>query len=91
RTFQDVKSKLLSQLTNAGNPIIRVLDANHENRGELLLQHDHQGVDLRLDWAQEVLGAIQRVWKRPVELHTSVEGKGTRLRVAGDDYTQKPL
>ena len=45
RQFNEVKQKLLFQLTNAGNPIIRVLDANLSNRGELLARaraHGHR-------------------------------------------------
>lgn len=91
RQFQEVKSKLLSQLTNAGNPIITVLDANLENKGELLLEHQHLGVDLRLDWATEVLRALQRLWKRPVAIHTVVEEKPTRLRIDGDDFTRRSI
>jgi stage V sporulation protein R len=91
REFQQVKEKLLSQLTNAGNPIICVEDANHGNRGELLLRHDHQGVDLRLDWARETLRATERVWKRPIELHTLVDGKPTLLRFDGSEHIQRPL
>lgn len=90
RQFEEVKKRLLFQLTNAGNPVIRVLDANHNNRGELLLEHDHQGIDLRLDWAREVLRAIARLWRRPVELHTIIEKKPSALRFDGSDHTQKP-
>merc|ERR1711916_189411 len=75
RAFQDVKEKLLFQLTNAGNPIISVTDSNHRNRGELLLYHDHQGVDLRKDYAEAVLTSLQRIWRRPVELETRLEEK----------------
>ncbi|NIR42145.1 MAG: SpoVR family protein, partial [Actinobacteria bacterium] len=32
RQFEQVKQRLLFQLTNAGNPVIRVVDANHNNR-----------------------------------------------------------
>ena len=91
RTFSEVKGKLLSTLTNAGNPIIEVLDANHENRGELLLTHKHQRVDLRLDWAQEVMKSLFRVWRRPVELHTVIEEKQSALRYDGDEFTQSAL
>ncbi|MEZ4286607.1 MAG: SpoVR family protein [Polyangiales bacterium] len=49
RQFKEVKEQLLAAITNAGNPIVEVMDANHENRGELLLTHVHQGVDLRQD------------------------------------------
>jgi stage V sporulation protein R len=91
RKFQEVKEKLLFQLTNAGQPFIRVLDSNLGNRGELLLEHDHQGIDLRTDWAKEVLRALVRVWRRPVEIHTKVEGKATMLRFDGKEHIQRPL
>jgi stage V sporulation protein R len=91
RTFSDVKKQLLTSLTNAGNPIISVVDANHGNRSELLLQHTHQGADLRLDWAKEVTKALSRVWTRPVEVHTIVDEKPTALRYDGRDYAQTAL
>jgi stage V sporulation protein R len=68
---------------------VYVVDANHENRGELLLEHGHQGIDLRLDWAQEVLRSLVRVWRRPVELHTIVDAKSTTLRFDGKEHTQR--
>ena len=83
REFEKVKQKLLLQLTNAGNPVIRVKDANYKNRGELLLEHDHQGVDLRLDYAERVLEALVRVWKRPVCVATRVGEKFTIFRYDG--------
>ena len=58
REFKAVKEKLLFQLTNGGNPFIYVEDANYDNRGELLLRHDHQGLDLRQDYAKEVLRSL---------------------------------
>lgn len=91
RVFNDVKSKLLSALTNGGNPLIAVVDANHGNRSELLLQHVHQGVDLRLDWAEDVMQALYRVWTRPVELHTVVGDKAVALRFDGSEHSQKGL
>jgi stage V sporulation protein R len=91
RQFHEVKNKLLFQLTNAGNPLIYVEDANHGNRGELLLGHDHHGVDLRLDWARETLSALERLWKRPVELHTVLDEKPTLLRYDGAEHVQRAL
>jgi len=91
RKFKEVKDKLLFRLTNAGNPFIYVDEANYANRGELLLWHDHQGVDLRLDWAREVLRSIVRVWKRPVEIHTLFDGKPSLLRFDGNEHVQRAL
>jgi stage V sporulation protein R len=87
REFRAVKEKLLFQLTNGGNPVIYVEDANHENRGELLLRHDHQGTDLRQDYAKEVLRSLLRMWKRPVNLNTAIEGKPSMLRYDGKEHS----
>ena len=89
RDFQNVKQKLLAQLTNAGNPIICVDDANFENRGELLLHHEHQGVDLQGDYAREVMASLVRVWKRPVNLETVVDNKPTTLRYDGKEHSSR--
>jgi stage V sporulation protein R len=91
RKFKEVKEKLLFSLTNAGQPFIFVEDSNLNNRGELLLVHDHQGIDLRVDWAREVLKALERVWRRPVEIHTKVESKPTTMRFDGKEHVQRPL
>ncbi len=89
REFKAVKEKLLFQLTNGGNPFIYVDDANYDNRGELLLKHDHQGLDLRQDYAKEVMRSLMRVWKRPVNVVTVAEGKPVVLRFDGKDQTSR--
>ncbi|HET9957653.1 MAG TPA: SpoVR family protein [Polyangiaceae bacterium] len=90
REFRQVKEKLLSQLTNFGNPVISVLDANFDNRGELLLRHDHRGIDLRSDYAKETLTALHRVWRRPVCLATQLDGKRALLRYDGKEHSSRP-
>jgi stage V sporulation protein R len=91
REFKQVKEKLLFQLTNAGSPFIYVEDANYENRGELLLRHDHQGMDLRVDYAKEVMRGLFRIWKRPVITQTIGDGKAVLLRYDGREHTTKTL
>jgi stage V sporulation protein R len=91
REFKAVKEKLLFQLTNAGNPFIYVEDANFENRGELLVRHDHQGLDLRQDYAREVMRSLVRIWKRPVNVSTTAEGKPVMLRYDGREHTTRHL
>src|SRR6478609_6968687 len=87
REFQAVKEKLLAQLTNFGNPTIFVEDANYENRGELLLMHEHRGVDLRNDYARETMASLVRIWKRPVSLATQLDGKRALLRYDGKEHS----
>jgi len=90
REFQKVKDKLLFSLTNFGNPIIRVIDANYSNRGELLLEHEHMGVDLRRDYAQAALAALVRCWKRPVAVATTVDKKPVLVRYDGSEHSESP-
>lgn len=87
RDFKDIKEKLLFQLTNFGQPFIRVLDANFENRAELMLGHRHEGVDLRVDYARAVLENLHKVWRRPVHILTKVDNKGRLLTFDGQDQT----
>jgi stage V sporulation protein R len=91
REFKQVKEKLLFQLTNFGHPFIRVVDANHGNRGELLLEHQHGGTDLRADHARETLIALARIWKRPAAVSTRVDNKPVLLRYDGKEHSTQPF
>ncbi len=75
REFLEVKAMLLKQLTNFGQPMILVEDANYKNRGELLLFHKHDGQDLKLDYAKETLQNMAALWSRPVHIRTTSDGK----------------
>ncbi|MBY0460132.1 MAG: SpoVR family protein [Gemmataceae bacterium] len=88
REFQKIKQRLLFSLTNFGKPWIYVLDGNHRNRGELLLRHEHQGVDLKVGEARDVLANIQCMWSRPVHLETISDGQPTVLSFDGTEHTQ---
>jgi stage V sporulation protein R len=90
REFKEIKEKLLFQITNFGNPYIRVVEANYANRGELLLEHQHMGMDLRADYARETLGALVRVWKRPALVATKIENKPVLIRFDGKEHSTTP-
>jgi stage V sporulation protein R len=75
RDFKNVKEKLLSSLTNQGQPHISVVDGNYENRGEILLFHKHQGADLDMKFARETMRSIFMMWSRPIHIQTEVEGR----------------
>lgn len=91
RQFGEVKNKLLDQLTNFGQPIIDVVDGNHDNRGELRLKHAHTGSDLKLDWAESTLRNLTRLWKRPVVLDTVLDAKPSRLRHDGESFERSRI
>ena len=86
-----VKQALLFQFSNGGWPVIEVLDANFANRGEMCLIHRHVGVDLRWDWARDVLANLTLLWKRPVRLETRRGVKPVRLGHDGENATEDVL
>jgi stage V sporulation protein R len=72
-------------------PWIYVIDGNHRNRGELLLRHVYEGVELKLDEARDTLANIQYIWARPVHLETVINDKPTLLSFDGTDHTQQTI
>lgn len=88
RTFAKIKQQLLQQLTNFGHPMIAVADANFGNRGELLLEHQFEGVEIQMDRARETLKGLYRVWKRPVNLMTVLSGTPKIISFDGTEYRE---
>ena len=91
REFPKIKERLLFALTNFGRPLIRIMDANYENRGELYLLHQHSGVDLKLDEAEATLRNIHTLWTRPVHLETRIEDKPKLLSFDGQEHHRRSL
>jgi stage V sporulation protein R len=85
RDWRLVKQRLLFSLTNAGQPIIRVVDANHANRGELYLKHQFEGVPLDAEKAKDTLKNLFRVWRRPVHLESVEDDRGRLLSYDGSE------
>lgn len=86
KDFLAIKQKLLSQLTNFGQPIIEVEDGNYMNRKELLLAHTHYGVDLDVGFANETLRNLYAIWRRPVNLRTKYEDKEVVFSFDGKEF-----
>jgi stage V sporulation protein R len=73
KDFKAIKQKLLFYMTNFGQPIISLEDDNWHNRGELLLTHHHEGMDLQPDYLQATLKNLWTIWSRPVHLSTTMQ------------------
>lgn len=75
RSFERIKRYLLFRYTNFYQPIIKVVDGNYSDNGELYLKHDHKGVDLDY-WSEggmhvkDVLERLYKLWGRAVYLET---------------------
>jgi len=91
RDFQKIKEKLLFQLTNRGQPFIYVTDGNYLNKGELLLWHKYQGLDLDVKWAKETMASLAEIWRRPVNVETEVDGQKKLFTYSNGEFTEKFL
>ena len=91
RDFRKVKEKLLFQITNLGQPFIYVTDGNFQNKGELLLWHKHQGLDLDVRWSRETMRSISEIWKRPINVETEVDGQKKLFSYTNGEFTEKFL
>jgi len=89
RDWRKVKEQLLFSRSNFGNPVILVEDANFENRGELLLTHKHEGVDLEFEKAVDTLKNVQALWRRPVSMYTKWNSQGKLLTFDGKEIHEK--
>jgi stage V sporulation protein R len=85
RDWRVVKQRLLFSLTNLGQPIVHVVDANHDNRGELYLKHHFDAVPLDGEKARDTLKNLFRIWRRPVHLESKDDD---RTRVLSFDGTE---
>lgn len=91
RDYRKVKEKLLFQLTNMGQPFVYIMDGNFQNKGELLLWHKHQGLDLDVRWSRETMRSLNEIWKRPVNVETEVDGQKKLFTYAQGEFSEKFL
>jgi len=89
RDWREVKEKMLAMLTNGGQPLIRVVDANHKNRAELLLKHEHHAQDLDLNYARATLANVSAIWGRPASLETQIDGVKRVFSFANGDFSEE--
>ena len=88
RDFPMIKKQLLFQLTNFGQPIIQVENANFENRGELLLTHLFEGIEMQPDYMKETMKNLAMLWTRPVNLATVIDNQPKLVRFDGKEFKE---
>ena len=91
RDFKAIKAQLLFQMTNFGQPIIKIENANFENRGELLLHHVHEGLDLQPNYMDATMRNLFALWKKPINLVTLMDNEPQLFRFDGTEYTKHSL
>ncbi|MCI5071730.1 SpoVR family protein [bacterium] len=83
--FDKFKKQFVVQLSSMHGPPIYIVDQNDKSK-ELVLEHQHEGIDLKQDWAKETLKNIFFCWEKPISLLTVVSEKETRIYYDGKSF-----
>ncbi|MES3036608.1 MAG: SpoVR family protein, partial [Bdellovibrionota bacterium] len=89
--FKAIKAKLLFFMTNFGQPIIHIENANFDNRGELHLHHLHEGIDMQPDYMTATMQNMFKIWGRAIHLTTVMENEPMIFTFNGKDFTSNKL
>ena len=89
--WRAVKETLLRNVGMGGVPVIRVADADFSGTRTLLLAHDHDGRDLKLEQAEKTLGYVHRLWGHDVVIDTQLDGKQTHLTFSEHGFAAKAV
>ena len=71
--WKQVKEDLIKTVAGGSIPIIYVDEVKKENLNLLVVRHEHDGRDLELKHAQEVVDHIKYLWQQPVKFYTIIE------------------
>jgi stage V sporulation protein R len=82
--WKDVKENLIKGVGTGSIPVIKVEDADFGRNRTLYLKHYHDGRDLQLEYAEHTLKHVSALWEREVVLETSINGKGSLLKIVGE-------
>ncbi len=78
-SWQHIKDTLIRNVGTGTIPVIKAVDADYQNNRTLLLQHDHDGRDLQLEYAEKTLQYVQHLWGRDVAMETVLDNQRALL------------
>jgi stage V sporulation protein R len=70
READAIRDILIPQHSTFGIPHIELVDADYQGRGELLLEHRHEGIGLDAEYARGTLTQIALLWGKPCTVRT---------------------
>jgi stage V sporulation protein R len=80
REAQEIRRVLIGLHSRLGIPHVVIVDADHRGRGELALEHRHEGIGLDEEYARGTLTQIALLWGKPVTVRT-IQGRDVHTPV----------
>jgi stage V sporulation protein R len=84
--WQKIREELIKGVGTASLPVIKVVDADYQGRRVLYLQHDFDGRELDLEYAEKTLKYTQQLWGYEVMLETFLDDKRHHLVHDGREF-----
>jgi len=81
-SWQHIKNTLILNVGTGTIPVIKAVDADYRKNRTLLLQHDHDGRDLQLEYSEKTLQYIQHLWGHDVAMETVIDNQRTLLELS---------
>jgi stage V sporulation protein R len=75
READAIRDVLIRQHSTLGIPGVEIVDADFRGRGELLLEHCHEGIGLDEEYARGTLTQVALLWGKPCTIRTAT-GEG---------------
>jgi stage V sporulation protein R len=72
READEIREVLIPRHSNFGIPHVEILDADYRGRGELLLEHRHDGIGLDPEYARGTLTQIAMLWGKSCTVRTII-------------------
>ena len=91
KDWEKVRDGIVAEMTNFGNPMIYVEDADYRRNRELYLRHSYEGRPLDLPYAEKTLQYLYQLWRRPVHLETVLDDDATLLSFDGQKLSRAAL
>lgn len=85
KDVKEVKDSLIVSRTNGGFPYLTVKDDDFGGKGELLLVHRFEGLELDKRYVERTLPLVHKLWGRSVHLETTVQNKLVTYRWDGKE------
>ncbi len=70
KSWEDVRQRLVTQMSNHGIPVIYVEDGDYHGNRELYLRHSWDGQTLDMNYAKKTMEYINKLWGRRVWVET---------------------
>ena len=83
-SWKDMRETLIKSVGTGSIPCIKVEDADFGKNRILYLKHYHDSRDLQLEYAEQTLRHVAKLWEKDVVLETSINGKGSLLKLVGE-------